>query len=362
MSTKEKKKKTDLAAYMSRVILRLKEEKKYAAKHTYTATLHSFTEFSGGAGTPMPVATVFTPVRLKAYETWLRSREKSWNTVSTYMRTLQAVYNRLYPPGSAGHNPILFRDVYTKVESQTKRALTEEQMQTLTGAGLRLLTGKGKTEEQKDKREKKKAQPQRVSQSPEQSCQAVPQGLRRPLAYFLLMFFLRGMPFIDLAYLRKSDVKGNLLVYHRHKTGRRMTVQITPEAVKLLDECRDRNKASPYLFPVLDATLTDEAEVYRSYLKELRRFNSQLRALSKVLLGGAVKISSYTARHSWATLMYHMGIPVGIICEALGHSSIRVTETYLKPFGNEKVDKANRKLINAVMKTDRIYRNRYNTL
>lgn len=321
-STREKEK-TDLADYMAKVLARLEAERKYPAKRTYRATLNSFTEFSGGKGTAMPVGKVFVSGRLKEYEGWLRSRKKSWNTVSTYMRTLQAVYNRLYPPGSAGHNPRLFDDVYTKVESQTKRALTEEQMQVLTGAAFCFLLGK-KTEEQKNK--------------------------EIALAYFLLMFLFRGMPFIDLAYLRKTDVKGNLLVYHRHKTGRQMTVVITPEAAKFLKAYGDKNDASPYLFPVLDPTLRDEAQVYACYLKALRRFNADLEEWAKVLFAGEVKISSYTARHTWATLMFHMGVPVGIICEALGHSSIRVTETYLKPFGNERVDKANKKLISSIMR------------
>lgn len=170
------------------------------------------------------------------------------------------------------------------------------------------------------------------------------------------------MPFIDLAYLRKSDLKGNSLVYHRHKTGRQMTVQITTEAAQFLEEYKDKSDASPYLFPVLDSTLTDEAEVYAGYLNELRRFNSDLGELAQVLFGGIVKISSYTARHTWATLMFHMGVPIGIICEALGHSSIRVTETYLKPFGNEKVDKANKKLISSIMKTKGGYSSMYSSL
>jgi integrase len=59
---------------------------------------------------------------------------------------------------------------------------------------------------------------------------------------------------------------------------------------------------------------------------------------------------TYTARHTWATLAFHSGQPVGIISQALGHSSLRVTETYLKPFGNELVDKANRQLIASVRK------------
>ena len=75
-----------------------------------------------------------------------------------------------------------------------------------------------------------------------------------------------------------------------------------------------------------------------------------------------VKVSSYTARHTWATLSFHLGIPVGIISEALGHSSVRVTETYLKPFENERVDKANDKLIISVIKCKQKSSSNFNLL
>ena len=63
----------------------------------------------------------------------------------------------------------------------------------------------------------------------------------------------------------------------------------------------------------------------------------------------AQPITFHIARHTWATLAFHAGIPIGIISKALGHSSIKVTETYLKPFENEKVDAANDGLILSVM-------------
>ena len=69
----------------------------------------------------------------------------------------------------------------------------------------------------------------------------------------------------------------------------------------------------------------------------------------------------YISRHTWATLAFHIGMPVGIISQSLGHSSIKVTETYLKPFENELVDKANRELISSVRKSkkrDDLMRNR----
>ena len=309
---------TELSCYMMKVIDGLKSDKKYPAVHTYASTLHSFINFSGGREADMPMQEVFTPGCLKEYESWLLVQRKlSLNTVSTYMRTLQAVYNRWKTPGSEGYNPKLFDDVYTKVESHTKRALTGQQMNRLMYADTAPLSG----------------------------------GQKRILAYFVLMFLFRGMPFIDLAHLRKKDVKGNAIVYRRHKTGKQMTVHIPREAMLLINEFRDKEPQSIYLFPILDAGVRDGQELYRCYQDALRRFNKSLGKLMRLLLPGH-RVSSYTARHTWATLAFHMGMPVGIICQSLGHSSVRVTETYLKPFENERVDKANRRLISSVRKCE----------
>lgn len=74
-----------------------------------------------------------------------------------------------------------------------------------------------------------------------------------------------------------------------------------------------------------------------------------LRFIFTCPLSLALPITFHTPRHTWATLAFHAGIPIGIISKALGHSSIKVTETYLKPFENEKVDAANDGLILSVM-------------
>lgn len=314
----------DLSLYMAEVIEELRAGRKYPAAHIYTSTLHSFAKFADGA---MPVNDVFTSGRLKEYEQWLLQRGLSWNTISTYMRTLQAVYNRLSPPGTPGYNPKLFDEVYTKVKSQTKRALTEEQMGRLMYADADTL----------------------------------PQELRRVRAYFLLMFLLRGMPFIDLAHLRKKDVQGGKIVYRRHKTGKQMTVRIPREALSLLKEFRNKDESSVYLFPILNTGLREGYALYEYYQKVLRHYNKELVALAKLLLPG-VRISSYTARHTWATLAYYIKMPIGVICQALGHSSIRVTETYLKPFEDERIDNENRKLISSVRKSKWGNDVAYNTL
>lgn len=312
---RKKKQNAALHSYMNAIIGKLKTDGKYPAVHTYTATLNSLTACSEEQRRGMSIGEVFTVARLKEYQDWLRGRKAAWNTVSTYMRTLKAVYNRAVNDRLTEFTPSLFDDVYTGVESQTKRALTQRQAQTILDTDIETL----------------------------------PPDVQCTYACFALMILLRGMPFIDLAHLRKQDLRGNLIVYCRHKTGRQIVVRITPNAGRLLEKFRQKIPESGYLFPILNDKTKDGKELHKHYLCALRTFNRKLAKLAKILLPEG-KLSSYTPRHTWATLAFHRGINIGIISKALGHSSIKVTETYLKPFENEKVDVENEKLIAFILK------------
>lgn len=331
MNVERKNAKDDLRLYIPEVIGMLKREGKFPAMHVYACTLRSYEKFCAEERHPKNITAslsmqeIFTPERLKEYEDWLAGQQSSPNTISTYMRTLQAVYNRWMSPGIEGYNPVLFKDVYTKVESRTKRALTAEQMEQLRNTDFSVLT----------------LRQQQV------------------LTYFLLMFMLRGMPFIDLAHLRKSDLRNRRITYRRHKTGKLMVVDVLPDAMRLLQKYRDKTD-SEYLFPLLHGGLFMEEHHHR-YQETLRHFNRELARLMKQLLPG-VSVSSYTARHTWATLAYHSGVPVGLISQSLGHSSIRVTMTYLKPFDAEVIDRINRQVISLVKKSKKKKDGRFNML
>ena len=331
MNVERKNAKDDLRLYIPEVIGMLKREGKFPAMHVYACTLRSYEKFCAEERHPknttasLSMQEIFTPERLKEYEDWLAGQQSSPNTISTYMRTLQAVYNRWMSPGIEGYNPVLFKDDYTKVESRTKRALTAEQMEQLRNTDFSVLT----------------LRQQQV------------------LTYFLLMFMLRGMPFIDLAHLRKSDLRNRRITYRRHKTGKLMVVDVPPDAMRLLQKYRDKTD-SEYLFPLLHGGLFMEEHHHR-YQETLRHFNRELARLMKQLLPG-VSVSSYTARHTWATLAYHSGVPVGLISQSLGHSSIRVTMTYLKPFDAEVIDRINRQVISLVKKSKKKKDGRFNML
>jgi len=140
-----------------------------------------------------------------------------------------------------------------------------------------------------------------------------------------------------------------VITYRRRKTGRSLSVTLTPESMLLLEKHISRDLSSPYLFPILHS-IEGSQEAYREYQLALRSFNQHLELLGQ-WLGLESKLSSYTARHTWATTAYYCEIHPGIISEAMGHSSITVTETYLKPFRNRKIDEANNRIVDFVKRS-----------
>lgn len=302
-----------VASFMKQVAKRLQVEGNFGTAHVYRSSLNAIIAYSGKEDLTFEEVT---SEWLKDYEIYLRGRGCSWNTVSTYMRTFRAVYNRAVDSQLIPYVPHLFRSVYTGTRADHERALSDEDMKKVFG---------------------------RLESS------AMTPALRRAQELFMLMFLLRGLPFVDLAYLRKSDLRGNVLTYRRRKTGRPLSVTLTPEAMILVDRYMNRDASSPYLFPLLKSGEGTQ-EAYHEYQMALRAFNRQLMLLGE-LLGLGDKLSSYTARHTWATTAYYCEIHPGIISEAMGHSSITVTETYLKPFKSKKIDEANRQVIDFVKRT-----------
>ena len=301
----------NLILFFRKVADGLQAEGNFGTAHVYRSTLNTVIAFHGSKYLDFRRVN---PEWLKDFEIFLRSRGCSWNTVSTYLRVMRAVYNRAVDLRKAEYVPHLFRSVYTGTRADRKRALENEEISKVFG---------------------------KLPRSSE-----VTQEMRHTQKLFILMFLLRGLPFVDLAYLRKSDLQDNVITYRRRKTGRSLSVTLTPEAMVLLREYMDRNAESPYLFPILSSA-EGTKEAYHEYQLALRSFNQKLMLLGK-LVGMEGKLSSYTARHTWATTAYHCEIHPGIISEAMGHSSITVTETYLKPFHNKKIDEANTKIVDFI--------------
>lgn len=228
---------------------------------------------------------------------------------------MRAVYNRAVDRGLVAGEFRLFANLKTGVASEKKRAVTASQMQKLVRRpGNRELSPK--------------------------VCQA-----QDTLS---LMILLQGMPYTDLAHLHKNDLNGELLTCHRQKTGTELCVKVVPEAMVLIDRYRNNEPDSPYLLNFLSGTCSDK-EAFEEYQEKLRELNSQLSKLPELCGVEGVKVSSYTARHTWATLAKYCQVPEEIISEGLGHSSLEVTRTYLKSFEGDELEKANRIIIDYIV-------------
>lgn len=303
-----------LLEMITSTIKELRANGQWGTAHVYRSARNSFSAFNNDRDIPF---SRLNPNLLKDFEIYLRQRRCSWNTVSTYMKVLRAVYNRAVDNGCAQYIPRLFKHVHTSICADQRRALDA------TDIGNLLCEA--------DK---------------EAACSDLSPELQKTKITFALMFMLRGIPFVDLVYLRKADIQGNVLRYRRKKTGRPLTVILTPEAMKLIQMVTNTNTNSPYLFPYLSSDEGTE-DAYREYQSALRSFNHRLAILNRYICRRN-HLSSYTIRHTWATMAYYCEIHPGIISEAMGHSSIKVTETYLKPFQNQKIDQANQEVISFV--------------
>ena len=161
---------------------------------------------------------------------------------------------------------------------------------------------------------------------------------------FLFCFYGMGIPLIDAVMLRKSQLSNNEITYRRHKTGRMVTIPVSKELKQLLN--RLTPKHSPYLLPVL--TTTDRIEAKRQYRRFYQRY---MRALTKleILLCADCHLTSYTPRHSWASIAYKNGININIIAQALGHSNTNTTYSYIQEINNFMLESANNIVTKAVM-------------
>lgn len=307
------KQRNSIRIVVEEMCLRHEQNEKWGTAALYRSVLHAICDYCQQEEIPFEV---ITPSWLKSFEGYLRAKGLTWNSVSTYMRILRAVYHEAVMAEIAPFKPYIFNKVYTGVEANRENALDAHLMKKLIKLSL-------------DRRSMLRP------------------ALQRSLQYFVLMFMLRGLPFVDLSFLKKSECKGSVISYRRKKTGRHLVVKLDATAEALLKLVANRDASSPYLFPIIHHA-DGSQEAYKEYQAQLKLLNKHLVAIGQKLKIDQ-KLSSYTARHTWATLAFICNVNPAIISQSMGHSSIKVTETYLKPFQQEVINQANRLVMEYVM-------------
>ena len=303
-------------------IAALRRESRHSSAHIYECALRSFQKF---LDTTCISHKTITPQLLANYETHLEQHSAKPNTVSTYLRMLRSIYYRTAEKYHFVPEPKLFHRVFTGIDTQHKRALPAAELS-------RLLF-------------------QPVTNPMLRQAQLTAQ----------IAFQLCGIPFADLCRLTHKNVANGILSYRRRKTGTRVVVELLPSTRKAIQELQSltRSKKSEaatssppeasYLLPLLPSSAegADSATQYRIYTSVLREFNRRL-ALLAAAVGIDTHVSTYTLRHSWATLAKYEGSPVEAISEMLGHTSIRTTQIYLKGFELNRLTQINARNLKAV--------------
>lgn len=292
-----------LFRFMESVIMNLKECGKIRTAETYTATLQSFSRFRRGRDLMLDE---ITPDLIQAYEAYLRARGAVPNTTSFYMRILRAVYNRAVESEAIEQrNP--FRHVYTGTERTVKRAIPIAAISRIKNLEL-------------------------------------PRGSKMDFArdMFMLSFYLRGMSFVDMAFLRKKDRADNHVTYRRRKTGQRLDIAWTKEMQSIVEKYPPN--PTQYLLPILTNPLSDERIAYRNRASCINR---QLKTIAR-MTNLKIPLTLYCARHSWASAARTKGIPVSIISEGMGHDSEATTQIYLASLETSVIDRANALIIRSV--------------
>lgn len=286
--------------FMEAIIVKLKQNGKARTSETYTSALNSFKKFRKGEDI---LLDCINSEIIKEYEVWLKQSGLVPNSISFYARILRAVYNRAVDSEIIeNRNP--FRKVYTGVDKTIKRALPLSIIKAIAGLDLSMTS-----------------------------------ALDFARDMFLMSFYLRGMSFIDMAYLKKSDLQNGRVTYRRRKTGQQLIIGWEPEMQKILDKYPE-NKTD-YLLPIITNPMTDERKTYRN---KCYNINRNLKKIAK-MIGIEVPITLYVARHSWASAAKSKGIPISVISEGMGHNSEVTTQIYLSSLDSSVIDRANSLII-----------------
>lgn len=290
-----------LLRYIDTQIDRKKTLKKEGTAAAYRSTRLSLAKFLNGSDIRMSAIDLRF---IRQYEDFLYSSGVTGNTVSYYLRNLRTLYNQAVTDGYHPHGEYPFAKAQTRPAKTVKRALTRKDLQALANLGLEEML-----------------------------------ELKFARDLYLFSFYAQGMAFVDIVLLKKSDICNGVLTYSRHKSKQLIRITVTPQMQELIDKYGNEGE---YLFPIISEKSPSEYKQYRLSLGRINRYLKKIAAMIDI----TVPLTTYTARHTWATLARDYGAPVSVISAGLGHTSEEMTRIYLKEFDVSQLDKVNSMVTN----------------
>lgn len=245
---------------------------------------------------------------IECYEAWLIDKRLKQNSIRCYLRTLNTLLCKAVEEGLL-NNTNLFSHVRLSYVKTTKRAISEKELKVIANLEL-----------------------------PENSTMALARDI------FMFSFYMRGMPFVDIAYLRKTDLKNGMWTYCRKKTNQCLMVEWEKAQQKILDRYAHQMENKSYLLPIIKE---EDGTEYKQYQRMQININ---RALKKIGEMAELKmpLTTYVARHTWASVARDMNIPIAVISEGMGHNSIKTTQVYLNSIDISRINEANKRIIKRI--------------
>lgn len=279
----------------------------FGTKSNYVSAANRFMEFRHHEDLAF---SQMTSEMMEMYQAWLWNRGVGQNTVAFYLRTLRTLYNKAVEAGQAPPNDI-FAHVQTANVRTAKRAITVKDIRKIEN--LDLPTGS---------------------------------SLDKARDLFLISFYLRGMAFVDMAFLKKTDLKGSMINYNRRKTHQKLNIEWMKPMQAIIDKYAEQTKESPYLLPILTGK---ESSPYTAYRKIEHNTNYNLKRIGE-MVGLKIPLTTYVARHTWASVALHMNIPIATISQGMGHNSYKTTQIYLQSLDVATINEANERIIKRILK------------
>lgn len=306
--------------FINTLIEELETRGKLGTASTYRTTLMAFEKFT--VGRRYNFDELDTPTILR-FQKYLLGESLKNNTITFYLGKLRSVYNKAVREGFAPKGADPFEGIPLRIEKTRKLAISDSMLRKVA-----------------------------TSKFPGDIKLSAAQDL------FLFSFYMRGMSFVDMAYLQQSDIHGDVIHYRRCKTGQLFTVKIIPELKALIDRYRDI--CTPWVLPIMlyltpegkylpyrfQGTTWKERQEYERELHKRYKYSrsNYLRLLSRLskVLGLEQNLTFNMARHTWASRARRKGIPMALISEGLGHTSEKTTRIYLDELEAKRIDEANR--------------------
>lgn len=281
-------------------------ENRLGTAESYRSAKKSLEEFKKGL-----TFSEITPSLLKKYEKAMLLQGKSFTTIGIYIRSLRTIYNQqnidksLYPFGEGE------KKYSIPTGKNIKKALTIEEVAKIYNY-----------------------------YAPENSTKEMAKD------YWLFLYLSNGMNLKDFCLLRWSNIEGNELQYHRAKTHRRterksdksIQVALKPETFDIISKWGQPSISKDlFIFPHLNPGMNEEQ--IRAVVKQLTKTINKYMKRIALELGINKEVTTYFARHSFATVLKRSGTNIAMISELLGHSSVTVTQNYLDGFEKEQIQK-----------------------